>query len=325
MLKHYLSLILVFLQVFLGACEFKRTTGWEEDSRPKVLCTTGIIADGVSKMLGQEAQVRALMGHGVDPHLYKAGIQDVELLNGADIIISNGLHLEGKLYQLFQKLENRKTIIFLGDGLKKESLRFPEENEHSPDPHIWFDVLLWQQALGNCKEALKLKFPASAHSIEQRYSTYAKELSELDGWIKGELEKIPSDKRVLVTAHDAFGYFGKAYGVEVKGLQGLSTLSDFGIKDVSDLVNFMVKRQIPAIFFESAIPKQSIEAVIEGCKAKKWHLRIGKELYSDALGDSASGADTYIGMVKYNVVAMVEALAGPEKEAAFNENSKPNE
>ncbi len=299
-----------FLNTFLlTSCT--ENTKKDTNQKLKILCTTGILADGIFQIVGQSAEVQALMEAGTDPHLYKATPNDLTKMREADIIMYNGLHLEGKMAEVLEKFAKQKPILSIGDALDKKKLRLLDEKSKSYDPHIWFSVPLWEQGLQIALAFLNEKKPENAKIFTQNFENYKKELQKLHENTKKELQKIPKNQRVLITAHDAFGYFGQEYEVEVRGLQGISTVSEFGLKDVTDLVNFVIARKISAVFVESSISPKSLEAVIAGCKSKNHKLKLGGTLYSDALGSENSGANTYINMFNHNLNTIVEALKIP--------------
>lgn len=269
------------------------------------MTTTGMIADAVQQVAGEYATVVALMGPGVDPHLYKATGSDLNKLNQADLIFYNGLHLEGKMTEVLAKLGQKKPAIGVGDKLPKESLI---NHGAAHDPHIWFDVKLWSGTLPIIVEALSTFDTTHAQGYATNAANYQKKLDELHTWVQQELNTIPPDQRVLVTAHDAFEYFGKAYGIEVEGLQGISTVSEYGLKDVTNMVDLLVGRKIKAVFVESSVSDKALKAVVEGAADKGHTIAIGGTLYSDAMGAADKPQGTYVGMVRHNVKTIVEAL-----------------
>lgn len=273
-----------------------------------IVVTTGMIRDAVENVAGDKADVMALMGPGVDPHLYKATHGDLEKITEADVIFYNGLHLEGKMGTVFEKAARIRPVVAVTEGLPHERLRSIPGYENTHDPHIWFDVRLWENAVRNIAEYLIRTDSANADYYKRNSERYVARLDSLHEAITRELKSIPKDQRVLITAHDAFGYFGDAYQVEVRGLQGISTLSEFGLKDVTELVNFIMARKIKAIFVETSVSTKSINAILEGCREKGWDVRIGGSLYSDAMGDEGTPEGTYIGMVNANVQTIVNAL-----------------
>lgn len=276
--------------------------------RLQIVATTGMIADLAGEVGGAQVDVTGLMGPGVDPHYYKATQGDLRRLTDADLILYNGLFLEGKMQDIFGKMSRSKTVVAVSTGLPETSLRRPPEFKGHFDPHVWFDVGLWRQTIDIVETALSEARPAYADSFAARATVYRQQLEALDTWVREQVLTIPAQRRVLITAHDAFGYFGQAYDVEVLGLQGISTVAEYGVNDVRELVDLIVARQIPAIFVESSVPERSINAVREGCLARGHKVVIGGTLYSDAMGGAGSGADTYVGMVRSNVTTIVEAL-----------------
>jgi len=274
----------------------------------QIVCTTGMIGDAISRVAGDRAQVVSLMGPGVDPHLYKATQGDLRKLNQADLVFFNGLHLEGKMGEVLEKVGRLKPVIALGDSLPAERLINSTNYASAYDPHIWFDVALWSEAVGLATQALVKLDTAHSDQYLGGYATFQKELIALDEEVTRRIREIPSEQRILITAHDAFEYFGNAYDIEVRGLQGISTVSEFGLKDISDLVNLIVDRGIKAIFVESSVPRKSLEAVVEGCEQRGHKTIIGGTLYSDAMGAAGTPAGTYPGMVRANVNTIVSAL-----------------
>ncbi|MCM3700647.1 metal ABC transporter solute-binding protein, Zn/Mn family [Paenibacillus macerans] len=281
-----------------------------DDGMPiRVVSTIGMITDVVREVGGEEVDAVGLMGPGVDPHLYKASQGDVKKLDEAEIIFYGGLHLEGKMTEIFEKLEQKKRTVAVSQNIDPALLRSGEDAGGSQyDPHIWFNVKHWVSAAETIRDTLMEYDPGHAEVYRQNAEAYIGELEQLDAEVKRQITEIPEQDRVLVTAHDAFGYFGDAYGIKVMGLQGISTAAEYGSRDVSKLRDFLVENQIKAVFVESSIPTKSMEAVIAGAKEKGHTVKIGGELYSDSLGEPGGEADTYIKMVRHNVNTIVEAL-----------------
>jgi len=279
-------------------------------SKPHILATTGMVADMMQHIVGDSAAVEALMQPGVDPHLYKASQGDLRKILDADYLFYNGLHLEGKLATILEKQKRVKPVVAVGDGLRG-LIRI---NETAYDPHIWFDVSLWKAATANAARQLAELDTGNAPYYQANARRYMAELDSLDSWIHARIGTIPSAKRVLITAHDAFSYFGRAYGVEVRGLQGISTLSEFGLRDVSGLVDYIVKQEIPAVFVESSVSDRALKAVLTGVRQRGGTVRIGGNLFSDAMGASGTATGTYIGMVKHNVNTIVAALTEHQQQ-----------
>lgn len=295
----------LFLILFLSGCNSPEK---KQTQKLKIVTTTGMIRDAVLNIVGDNAEVIALMGPGVDPHLYKATQGDLKKLTEADIIFYNGLHLEGKMGEVLEKLGRTKPVVAIASTIPHSRLREVEGFEGVTDPHIWFDVSLWKEAVKAIHTFL-VEFDAPDKPYyDSSTAVYLTRLDSLHAAVQESILTIPEEQRVLITAHDAFGYFGDAYGIEVRGLQGISTVSEFGLRDVTDLVDFIIQRKIKAIFVETSVSERSINAVLEGCKSKKWNVRIGGSLYSDAMGEDGTPEGTYIGMVQANVKTIKEAL-----------------
>lgn len=274
----------------------------------QITATTGMVADLARFVGGERVEVTQLMGAGVDPHLYKAKQSDIGKLSGADMILYSGLHLEGKMGEVFEKMARNKPVVPVAEKIPEPKLRQSAAFGGHPDPHVWFDVSLWMLAAQSTRDALVAFDPKHKAEYEANATKYLGELGKLHQYAKTQLATVPKARRVLITAHDAFGYFGAAYGVEVVGLQGISTASEYGLNDVQRLVNSIVKRRIKAVFVESSVPRRSIEAVVQGCQAKGHNVAIGGTLYSDAMGTQGTPEGTYTGMVKANVDTIVKAL-----------------
>lgn len=289
--------------LFFVSCELKSE---QYENKKLVVCTTSIIGDVVKELVKDHLEVKVLMGDGVDPHLYEAKPSDVRAMSEANVIIYNGLHLEGKLARLFERMNGQKKLIRFSDGMPKSSLI--KLNEHAYDPHVWFDVQLWLKGIQGCVNQLVKIYPSEAEFILSNFERYKLDLIAVEKDLILKMQDIPSKQRVLITSHDAFHYFGKAYDVEVKAIQGVSTIMEPGLKEVSNLVNDIVKRNIKSIFVESSVSSKSIRAVIEGCKSKGHIVKIGGTLFSDALGGKGSDADTYLKMIYKNAFVIHSAL-----------------
>jgi manganese/zinc/iron transport system substrate-binding protein len=274
----------------------------------RVVATTGMIGDVARNVAGDRAAVTDLMGEGVDPHLYKASPGDMRTLGSAELVLFNGLHLEGRLGEALAPLAKRTRTLAVAEGIAKEKLRTPPEFEGHPDPHVWFDPMLWASAVESIRDALSAADPVGAPVYQANAEAFLVKLRELDSWARAELAAIPKERRVLVTAHDAFGYFGRAYDVEVLAIQGISTDSEASLRDMNALVDILVARKVPAVFVESSVPRKTIEALVEGCKARGHLVRVGGELFSDAVGPHGTPEGTYIGMLRHNVKTICAAL-----------------
>jgi len=274
----------------------------------RVVTTIGMITDIVERIGGDRIRVSGLMGPGVDPHLYKASEGDVSRMSRADIIFYNGLHLEGALTEVLGQMNRRVKTVAVTDGIDPSQLLSPEDYEGNYDPHVWFDVSMWMQAVRHITETLVQVDSAGKNHYETRSGELLQELKTLHEYVRQQADRIPERQRVLITAHDAFNYFGRAYGFEVRGLQGISTAAEAGTGDVQSLVNFIVERRIPAIFIESSVPPRNIEAVQAAVKSRRFDVQIGGELFSDAMGSEGTPEGSYTGMVRYNIDTIVRAL-----------------
>lgn len=279
----------------------------------QVVATTGMVADAVRAVGGDRVQVTQLMGEGVDPHLYKVAPGDIRALNEAGIVFYSGLHLEGKMQDIFENISSTRPVIAVTRGITETDLLHPPDSTSHADPHVWFDVSLWKRTLSVVAEELSKADPAHAAAFATRAQTAEAAYSRLHESVKAAIGTIEPSKRVLVTAHDAFHYYGRAYGIEVLAIQGISTESEASLKDINTLVDTLVTRNVPAVFIESSVPRKTIEALIEGCKARGHTVVIGGELFSDAMGKPGTPEGTYEGMVMHNTTTIVQALSGTEK------------
>jgi manganese/zinc/iron transport system substrate-binding protein len=280
------------------------------DTRVQVVATTGMIADIAARIGGGSAHVEGLMGPGVDPHLYKATAGDVRRLARADLVLYNGLHLEAAMGEVLEEMGRRKLTVPVTEWIDRAQLTAPPEFAGAYDPHVWFDVSLWSRVAERIEAALIEADSGNAAAYAERGAAVRRELAELHEWVGARTAEVPPELRVLITAHDAFGYFGRAYGFEVRGLQGISTASEAGTADVQQLAAYIAERRIPAIFVETSIPRRTIEAVQAAVRSRGFGVGIGGALYSDALGSGGTPAGTYAGMVRSNVETIVNALSG---------------
>ncbi len=274
----------------------------------RVLATTGMVADVVKNVGGDRVEVQTLMGPGVDPHLYKASEGDVLDIGEADIVLYSGLHLEGRMTEVLERSGETRPVVAVTRDIPRHKLLKPEAFEGSYDPHVWMDVGLWMHTVGVVEQALSELDPRHAAGYERRADAYMRELRELDQYVREQIKWIPERSRVLVTAHDAFNYFGRAYGMEVMGLQGISTETEAGIGDVQRLTEVLVERDVKAVFVESSVPRRNIEAVQAAARSRDHEVRVGGELFSDAMGQPGTPEGTYIGMIRHNVDTIVGAL-----------------
>jgi manganese/zinc/iron transport system substrate-binding protein len=300
----------------------------------KLLSTTNIIADTVRNIVGDvvkvvasaekaadnnasgnrelpltyEFSIKSLMNPGVDPHLYKATQGDLKKINDSDLIFFNGIHLEGKMTDILERLSKKKRIINVSDAVSQDKLRAIKGFEGTFDPHIWFDIELWSQVVKLIERELADEFPEFTNTFKDNAAKYLIKLSDLHTYCKTKIASIPKQQRVLITAHDAFEYFGRAYDIEVHGLQGVSTATEYGLSDVTRIVNLIIERKVKAIFVESSVPERFLNAVVEGVQAKGGSVKKGGVLFSDSLGSPETEGGTYIGMLRSNVDTITEGL-----------------
>jgi manganese/zinc/iron transport system substrate-binding protein len=267
-----------------------------------------MIAELAARIGGDSVRVESLMPTGVDPHLFKPSQSDVQRLANARIVFYNGLHLEGKMTEILANMARNRPVVAVAESIPSTELREVPGFDGQYDPHIWFDVGLWAKVLTPIERELAKLLPDQAHAFHERAQELRQELIKLDEWVETTLKVLPTQRRVLITAHDAFGYFGRRYDFDVVGLQGISTVSEAGLQDVERLVQRIVTDRIPAIFVESSIPRRSIEAVQAACAARGHKLAICGELFSDSMGPPGTEKGTYLGMVRHNVQTLVESL-----------------
>lgn len=273
-----------------------------------VVTTTNIVGDTVRNVVGDAADVISLMAPGVDPHLYQATQGDLRRLAQADVIFYNGLQLEGKIGDILQRMGRRTPTYAVTEYITPDELLVDDSFGGVYDPHVWFDVSMWIKAVERVRDAMAEVDPGRADVYAANAARFIEELEALDGEVEALFASIPPDRRVLVTAHDAFGYLGHRYGIEVVALQGISTETEFGLADVRNLVDLLVERQISAVFVETSVSARGIQAVIEGARARGHSVEIGGELFSDSLGAGGTPEGTYIGMIRHNAATIAEAL-----------------
>jgi len=303
-MKQWLGVMVLSLSFLLFGCSAE-TEGEKEGI---VVATTGQIADAIKEISGDHLQVSALMGPGVDPHLYKATQSDLSKLDKAEVIFYNGLHLEGQMLDIFEQMAKDKTVLAVGETLDEKQLLASDTDAMLHDPHIWFDVELWKGVVKAISTQLQEEYPEFKADFQTNEAAYLKKLDDLQSYAEKRVNEIPQQQRILVTAHDAFNYFGRSQGFEVRGLQGLSTDSEYGVKDVQEMVDFLVENKIKALFIESSVSDKAMKAVIEGAKEKGHDIVIGGELFSDAMGAEGTTEGTYIGMYQHNIDTIVDAL-----------------
>ncbi|WP_206352248.1 metal ABC transporter solute-binding protein, Zn/Mn family [Tautonia rosea] len=271
-----------------------------------MVCSTGMVGEVVERVGGDRVEVVVLMGAGVDPHLYKPSPGDIIALSRADMIVFSGLHLEGKMGEIFERLGRSKPSVPLADGIASGELM--ETSGGQVDPHVWFDVRLWAEVVNAARDALAGFDPSFSTQYARNAERYRDELIRLDAEVRERIGGIPESRRLLVTAHDAFGYFGRAYAIEVEAIQGISTESEAGVFEINALVDLLVNRKVPAVFIEASVSDRNIRALVEGCAAQGHQVRIGGELFSDSMGEPGTSGGTYAGMVRHNVSTITEAL-----------------
>lgn len=277
-------------------------------AQPVVVTTIAQIADPLQTIAGEAAEVRSLMGPGVDPHLYRPTRSDILALTRADMIVWTGQTLESKMAEAIENLASRLPVVTLIDGVPPAKLLRDPDNKH--DPHLWMDVSLWAEVLKPAVAALQRLVPDRADAIAERADAYFERLARLDAQVAQAVQTLPDNRRVLITAHDAFAYFGARYGLRVEGVQGTSTESEAGLKDVERLVGLIVRQDIPAVFAETSVSERNVRALISGAAAKGHDIRLGGELFSDAMGAPGTPEGTYAGMIRHNARTIVSALGG---------------
>jgi manganese/zinc/iron transport system substrate-binding protein len=310
-LNHMRSkLILLFLILLMTACGGGEPAASAADDGLQIVTTTSMITDITKVVGGDLVQITGLMGAGIDPHLYVASEGDMELLQNAEVIFYNGLLLEAQMAEILEQLGERKTVVAVTQGVDEKQLLPWAQYADEYDPHIWFDVTLWMQAVEAVRDTLVEVDAANAAVYQANATAYLEELTKLDAYVKEQAARLPAEQRILITAHDAFHYFGRAYGFDVRGLQGISTASEAGTADVQTLADFIVEKQIKAIFVESSVPVRNVEALQAAVQARGFQVIIGGQLFSDAMGDPGTPEGTYVGMVRHNIDTIVGALLG---------------
>lgn len=309
-------LMTIFVVVVLVACSANESASTkvndiETEGKIYVVTTIAQIGEPLSVIGGDRLKVDSLMGPSIDPHVYNATQSDISKIAQAELIFYNGLNLEANMEEIFKKIGETKPVLAIGETINESDLL--TDDEGSIDPHIWFNIDLWKEALDHAVEQLKQYSPDDADYFEENKQKYFEQLDDLKKEAT-KLQDIPENKRYLVTAHDAFGYFGDMHGIEVIGLQGLSTEDEIGVSDINETIALIEKYEVPAIFVESTINPNSIEAVLEGSRDRGLRVEIGGELYSDALGEPGTEEGTYIGMYRYNINTIYKALNGGGKD-----------
>ncbi|MFN9721096.1 MAG: metal ABC transporter solute-binding protein, Zn/Mn family [Planctomycetota bacterium] len=316
----HLAMCLGFAAVFAfsGCRPDTNSNAAAQQDAVSVVATVGMVADLVRYVGGDQITVTQLMGAGVDPHLYKPTRDDVQRITDADVVFYSGLMLEGRLTDILEKLSRKKPVVAITTKLSAAGLITDAETGEHPDPHVWMDISAWSSCLDVIVATLAQQIPSEAMGFQSRADELRMELSRLHDYGIHSLATIPEAQRVLVTSHDAFSYFGRAYGLEVLGVQGISTDSEAGLQRINELVDLLVQRQISAVFVESSVPQKNIQALIEGAESRGHHVAIGGELFSDAMGAGGTYEGTYIGMLDHNITLVTRALGGTAPEAGLN-------
>lgn len=294
-----------------------------QNDRPTVVATVGMLADITRVVAGDRAEVIGLMGPGIDPHLHKPTRRDVRALASADVIFFVGLTLEGRMADALERLRRSgRYVVAVGDAIPHELLRMPDASEghegNHYDPHIWMDVQLWSRCVDRIATSMSAFDPAGAETYHRNAAAYQRELARLDEYLRKGIATIPREQRHLVTAHDAFGYFSRAYDIPVRSVQGITTESEAGLADITSLVDFLVKNKVPAVFIESSLSPRNLRAVLAGVESRGSEITIGGELYSDATGPAGSYEGTYIGMMDHNATVIAQALGGTVPHRGMN-------
>ena len=302
-----LSILLACAFFFVSCSETKQQEN-ENLAKLKIVCTTSIIADVVQNICPEDVEVVSLMGYGVDPHIYKPTQGDLESLQSADVIIYNGVHLEGRMVDILNKMRRTKIVLAMEEGFDPAMLINNSDFIDGQDPHIWFDIEMWSLSIQYIAQTLAQIDTANSEEYINRAKPYLESLFKLDSQIAFNLQEIEPKNRFIVTSHDALNYYARRYGFEVMSLQGSSTAAEFGIKDVSKLVNFIVQNELRSVFAENVVSPQALEAVISGCEEQGHTVAIGGKLYSDALGPKGSAGDTYLKMIEENTNVLISGL-----------------
>ena len=320
MLQAVTATLLLAVALLLAACG-RNTEPAAGDASPedaagpgemyRVVATVGMVSDIAGRVAGDRAEVVGLIGTGIDPHLYKPTRSDIAALMAADVVLYSGLFLEGRMIDALERAgEAGRTVAAVAEGIDPAELMEPGDFAGAYDPHVWMDPSLWSEAVGVVRDTLTAHDAAGAAGYAENAAALQAELAALDEWAASVLAEVPASARVLVTAHDAFGYFGRRYGLEVLGIQGISTESEAGVRDIERLVETLVAREVPAVFVESTVSERNVRALLEGAAARGHTVRIGGELFSDAMGEPGTPAGTYIGMIAHNVATVAEGLGG---------------
>jgi len=289
----------------------------QAQDRLSIVATTGMIADAARIVGGDLVEVQVLMGPGVDPHAYRQTRSDIVATARADLVLWHGLYLEAQMEEFLLELAESNTVIPVAESLPRALLLGSENYADRFDPHVWMDPMLWAQAISAVETILIDRLPDHAATLQANAVALAGQAEALQSYAQEVLGSVPEDTRVLLTAHDAFRYLGRAYGFEVIGIQGISTESEAGLQRIGALVDLLVERRIAAVFVESSVSDRNIRALIEGAAAQGHTVTIGGELYSDAMGPDGTYEGTWIGMIDHNVTTIARALGGTAPRAGM--------
>ena len=312
------------LIAILGVSALGATTGMAMAKPLNVVATTSMIADAARQVAGERAEVTALMGPGVDPHSYRQTRSDIAAMARADLVLWHGLYLEAQLEEFFLDLEKRRNVVAVGEAIAKDKLLSHASYEGRYDPHVWMDPQLWKTVVGAVRDALIQTDPDGKATYTANADKHIADIEKLIGYMKSVTTSVPEKSRVLLTAHDAFSYFGRGYDFEVLGIQGISTESEAGLRRVEELVNIIVDRNISAVFVESSVPERNVRALIEGAEARGQKVIIGGTLFSDAMGEPGTYEGTYIGMIDHNTTLITRALGGDAPETGMQGELAPS-
>lgn len=297
----------------------ERTPGPFRGAYPiRAIATVGMVADLVRHVGGEHVDVQQIMGPGVDPHLYKATRDDVESITRGDVVFYSGLMLEGKMADVLVKVARSKPVFAVTEMIDESELLEPQDFKGHYDPHVWMDVAAWSKCVDAVERALSELDPPHVADYQRNAQEYRRQLALLDAYGRQAIGSIPETSRVLVTSHDAFNYFGRAYGLEVQGVQGISTESEAGLQRVNELVDLLVSKDVQAVFVESSVPRKNIDALVEGARARGHAVVVGGQLFSDAMGEPGTYEGTYIGMLDHNLTLVTRALGGTAPPAGLN-------
>lgn len=303
-MRYSILLVVLLVSTLLAACG-SGASGAKSGGPIQAITTTGMIADVVKNVGGGNVRVTALMGPGVDPHLYKATEGDVGKLSNADIIFYNGLHLEARMTDIFEQIGRNKPTVAVSDAIPTELILTSPRFQNQSDPHVWMDPKLWSYTIDAVRDALTKLDPEHASAYAANAAAYHKQIDDLTAYVLSQVDKVPPERRVLITAHDAFQYFGRGFSYEVFAPQGISTAAEAGVDDIRRVIDLAVERDIPAIFIESSVPPDVVEAIVAGAKDRGHELAIGGKLYSDAMGDPNTPDGAYVGMIRHNIDTIV--------------------